>query len=171
MGKKPQKFDDMDEPLPKPDPVHERPTHPTDPAKVAKGDIVCIYSYAKVKEATGGGESLLVEDLLLGGEFSIDGRDMISAVAIADYYAETIRVSKTDMAKILTRTGGKPFTVAFVKKDGQERVLRGFHLSHEEMFGRSLCLDLDLPKEDNLRLVDHRTLVSLIVGGVRFLLT
>jgi hypothetical protein len=61
------------------------------------------------------------------------------------------------------------------------------------MFGRSLCLDLDLyldvtrkkqeferkqaagedpgepVKDDYLRLVDHRTLRSLIVGGVRFL--
>jgi hypothetical protein len=169
MGKA-KKFDDMDQPLPRPDPVHERPTHPTDPAKVAKGDIVCIYSYTKVKETTGDGESLLVEDLILGGEFSIDGKDMVAAVASADYYAETVRVSKTQMAKILTSTWGKPFSVAFVKKDGQERVLRGYLLSHEEMFGRSMCVDLDLAKDDNIRLVDHRSLVYLIVGGVKFAL-
>jgi len=171
MAKKQQTFDDMDKPLPRPDPVHERPTHPTDPEKVAVEDIVCIYSYAKVKEVTGKGEALLVEDLLLGGEFTIDGRDMVAAVASANYFAETVRVSRTQMAKILVSTWGKPFSVAFVKKDGQERVLRGYLTGHEEMFGRSLCVDLELPKDDNLRLVDHRTLVSLITGGVRYMLT
>ena len=168
---KAKKFDNMDEPLPRIDPVHDRPMHPTDPDKVAKGDIVCIYSYVQVKEVVNQGEALLVADLLMGGEFSIDGREMIAALASADYYAETVRVSKTQMAKILITTGGKPLTVAFVKKDGQERVLRGFYLNHEEMFGRSLCLDLELPKDDNLRLVDHRSLVSLVVGGTRFLLS
>jgi hypothetical protein len=171
MAVKQKKFDNMDEPLPKPDPVRDRPTHPVDPAKVAVKDIVCIYSYARVKEVGADSESLLVEDLLLGGEFNIEGRDMIAAVASADFFAETIRVSKTEMARILTTTHGKPFTVAFVKKDGQERVLRGYFLSHEEMFGRSLCLDLDLEKTDNLRLVDHRSLVSLVVEGVRYILT
>jgi hypothetical protein len=166
-----KKFDDMDQPLPRPDPVHDRATHPTDPDKVAVGDIVCIYSYAKVKEVGSRAESLTVEDLIQGGEFTIDGRDMIAGVASADYFADTVRVSKTQMARILITTAGKPLTVDFVKKDGQERRLRGYFVSHEEMFGRSLCLDLDEKKDDNLRLVDHRTLVSLIVGGVRFLLT
>jgi hypothetical protein len=169
MGKK--KFDDMDKALPRPDPVRDRPTHPTDPAKVAKDDIVCIYNYVKVLEVIDGGESLLVEDLIAGGTFNIDGRDMVAATVSADYYAETVRVSMTQLAKILITTAGKPFKVAFVKKDGQQRVLRGYFLSHEEMFGRSLCLDLDEPKEDNLRLVDHRTIEYLIVGGVRFMPT
>lgn len=171
MPAKPKKFDNMDESLPRPNPVRERPTHPVDPAKVEVGNIVCIYSYAKVKEVGSNSESLLVEDLVLGGEFNIEGRDMIAAVASADFFAETIRISKTEMAKILTMTHGKPFTVAFVKKDGQERVLRGYFLKHEEMFGRSLCLDLDEAKEDNLRLVDHRSLVSLVVDGVRYMLS
>jgi hypothetical protein len=165
----PKKFDNMDEPLPRPNPVYDRPTHPTDPAKVEVGHIVCVYSYGRVTEIID--EDLTVDDLVLGGTFTIEGNDMIAAVASADQYAETVRISKTEMAKILTTTHGKPFTVNFVKKDGQERILRGYFRSHEEMFGRSLCVDLELPKDDNLRLVDHRSLVSLIVGGVRYMLS
>jgi hypothetical protein len=171
MAKATKKFDNMDEPLPKPDPVHDRPTHPLDPDKIEKGNILCIRNYVQVLDVTAGAESMTVKDLIDGGEFTIDGRDMIVGLASADYFADTVRISKSQMVEILTTSFGVPFTVAFVKKDGQQRVLRGYLIRHEEKFGRCLCLDLELEQDDNLRLVDHRTLESLVVGGVRYLLS
>jgi hypothetical protein len=199
MAKAPRKFDNMDEPLPRPDPVHDRTRHPLDPAKLEVGHIVRMSTYAKVVAISANGESVTAEDLgPAGGQFTIDGDEMIKLLESADYAFSTERISKTQMARVLISTNGAPITVAFVKKDGQERVLRGHQLRHEEMFGRSLCLDLELLAKFNevkakamaagkseadavaeadaktdgyLRLVDHRSLVSLIVDGVQYLLS
>jgi hypothetical protein len=194
---KAKKFDNMDEPLPRPDPVHDRPSHPPDPDKVAAGDIMCIQTYVMVKEVVDGGESLVVEDLFKPGEFSIDGRDMIADMKSASYYdkGDIRRVSKTQMVDIMTSVGGDPFSVSYAKKDGQERLLVGKFLRHERHYGRSLVVDLQLLKEWNdakaealaagkteeqaikiaeaktdgyLRLVDHRTMDYLITDGVRY---
>jgi hypothetical protein len=199
MVKAPRKFDNMDEPLPRPDPVHDRTKHPLDPAKIEVGHIMRMSTYVRVVEVSDDRKSVTVDDLgPAGGMFTIDGEEMIRLLESADDIVATERINKTQMARTLVSTRGEPFTVAFVKKDGQERVMRGHHLKHEEWFGRSLCLDLDLLKEFNetkakaiaagksgtdaeaeahaktggyLRLVDHRNLVSLVVGGVQFLLS
>jgi hypothetical protein len=194
---KQKKFDNMDEPLPRPDPVRDRPSHPTDPTKVAAGDIMCIITYVMVKEVVDGGESLVVDDLFKPGEFSIDGSDMIADMKSASYYdkGDIRRISRTQMVDILTSVGGNPFSASYAKKDGQERLLVGKFLRHEVHYGRSLVVDLQLLKVWNdtkaqalaagkteeeaikaadaktdgyLRLVDHRTLEYLITDGVRY---
>jgi hypothetical protein len=149
----------------------ERPTHPTDPAKVKVDDIVCVYGYAKVVTVEDGGESLTVLDLVRGRTFAIDGADMIRDLASADQFSETIRVSQTDLIDLLTSSGGRPFCVDFIKKQGQERRLRGYFLSVDHRRGRSRCLDFDEPSDKKIRLVDHRTLELLILGGVRYIAT
>ena len=198
MAKAPKKFDNMDEPLFPLDPVHDRPTHQLDPAKIELNDVMRMISYVKVKEVHPAGEHLLVEDLLKGGEFTVDGSDMIRELESTGYVAETLRINKTQMAMILVSTRGVPFTVVFKKKDGEIRTLRGYFLSHEVMFGKSLCIDLDLHHAYNKvvnkvmaagkseqeaavdakketggyhRWVIHDQLISLLVGGVQYKLS
>jgi hypothetical protein len=171
MGKTQKKFDNMDEPLPRPDPVHDRPSHPVDPATVKVGDYMSMHINLQVKEV--GPEGLVVEDLDNGGTFNIDGADMIKTLKSASYHAEDVRLSLSDMVRILITSFGLPFTAAYVKKDGQEREMKAINIHNEELFGRSLVRDLELPKDEkqsNLRLVDHRTMSSLVVDGVRYLI-
>jgi hypothetical protein len=149
----------------------ERPTHPTDPAKVEVGHIVCIYGYGKVTAVDPAAESVTVMDPVRGKQLVVDGNDMIQDMASADQFAETIRVSQTEMIDLLISSGGRPFTVDFIKKQGQERRLRGYFLSVDMRRGRSRCIDLDETDEKKIRLVDHRTLELLILGGVRYLAT
>ena len=194
---KAKKFDNMDEPLPRLDPVRERPSHPTDPKRVRAGDIMCIQTYVIVKSVEGEGDSLVVEDLFKPGEFSIDGSDMVADMKSASYFDKNDiqRISRTQMVDILTSVGGDPFSASYAKKDGQERLMVGKFLRHERHYGRSLVVDLQLLKEWNdtkakalaegkteeeanqaaekktdgyLRLVDHRTLEWLITDGVRY---
>ena len=186
-----QRFDDMDNPLPRVDPVRERLSCPLDPSTVKVGDVVAIITYGVVRKVTDDGEVLLLENIKKGGTFDVTGRDMIADLLSADYYARTERLGMQKMAEVLISCGSKPVNVFYVKKDGQERVLRGHFLSQNEKTGRSLYLDLELYqkwreaeeqrkrddpdgqplKEDYYRWVDHRTLKHIIVDGVRYMPT
>ena len=56
---------------------------------------------------------------------------------------------------------------------GELRVLRGRLIGAEPTLGRSNVIDLDIPKVEGAydtrrRLVDHRTIVSLVIGNVQY---
>jgi hypothetical protein len=196
MGKK--KFD-VDRPLPRFDPVRDRPERPIDPARIEPGDIVLLKAYCMVSEVQGGGagggavETLVVEDLIRGGSFPVDGADLLKSLASADQYDKDnqLKTSRTNIAKILITSGGEPITVAWVTNDGTQRVLRGHFKSFADMFGYSYCIDLEVAKKNLeleaknrtlpemerekpdsiIREVNHKTLEYLILGGTCYYAT
>ena len=80
------------------------------------------------------------------------------------------KVSKTKLADVLTETNGEQFTAVFKKANGQSRTLRGKLFEPKPTMGRSIVEDLDLPEGERIRLVDHRTLESVIVNDKKYVL-
>ncbi len=144
-------------------------TNPTDPAAVQVGDLLTLVYYTKVSSNRRFDQTLLVQDVDRDTPFEIRGDPLVQACFSADRFAEEVKVPRTRIAEILTRSFGVPFTVCFCKENGDERILRGRLVEWEAMFGRSRVEDLDIPKGENrLRLIDHRTLKWLIVRGVKY---
>ena len=102
----------------------------------------------------------------------MNGADLIESAYSADRFTEESKVTKTEMATILMKSYHIPFTVTFVKQGGEERTLRGLLIEPEPVMGRSKVEDLDITgsKQSRFRLVDHRSLISLIVGGKKYIL-
>lgn len=131
-----------------------------------KDEIIRIVHYAKVLDDKG-----ICEDLVRGFKFQVDGKELIDSFDNADEAKKTEQVSRTVLVEKLENSSGNVFTVNFTKQDNSERTLRGYLVTKETGFGRSQCVDLDLPANDSgkrLRQVDHRTLNWIIIGGVKF---
>lgn len=58
--------------------------------------------------------------------------------------------------------------------EGEERIIRGRHTGHKDEFGRVTFIDMEIPNEkkgdydSRSRLVDPRTLNSLIIRGIKY---
>lgn len=156
-------------------PDNDRKTHPTDASKVKVDDLMAIIHYVKVQRIGVAADRMQVVSVD-GDSQPIDviGKELITAALSADYFAEEITTTMTDVAQKLIESHNRPLTVCFTKQPkkgeegGEERVLRGRLVSHEALLGRSYVEDLDKPAGDRLRLVDHRTIKSLIVDGVKY---
>ena len=145
----------------------------TDVGKVKPGDLMAFVYYATVKQTSvyGGDAHLLLKDNDTETEFEVHGRALIEKSFSADQFNTEEKVTKTVLAEILIKSFNVPFTVTFIKADGTERRLRGRLIKSEPLLGRSQAEDLDKPLSENrLRLVDHRTLKTLIVNGVKYVL-
>lgn len=142
----------------------------TNPIDVREGDLMAFTYYGKIDDAMG--EHLRVTDLMDGKAFYVNGTDLIEASYSADRYEEEVKVTKTEMATILMKSYHIPFTVVFEKQNGEERTLRGILIEPEPVMGRSKVEDLDIigGKQNRFRLVDHRSLISLIVGGKKYVI-
>lgn len=149
--------------------VSERIVHKPTANAVRVGDVMMFVYFAKVKDITNGGDTLTVTNLDAGvPEIKVQGKALVENGASADQFKETQIVSKTKAAELLVSSYNRPLTVVFEKADGSERTLRGRLVQPEPLLGRSMCEDLDIADTDRLRLVDHRTLKSLIVDGVKY---
>lgn len=156
----------------------ERKANPTDPSKVAPGHILAIIHYVKVAEIRPDASLMSVAPLVTGGKPSpniiVEGRELIGQCLSADYFAEEIKTTMTDVAQKLVESHNRPLTVCFTKQpgkgqeEGEDRVLRGRLLSHEALLGRSYVEDMERPENDRVRLVDHRTIRWLVVDGVKY---
>lgn len=153
----------------------ERKTHPTDAGKVKADDLMAIIHYVKVKSISPIADRMQVVPVSGNGQtIDVIGRELITAALSADYFAEEVVTTMTDVAQKLIESHNRPLTVCFVKQpkkgeeEGEERVLRGRLLSPEALLGRSYVEDLDKPEKDRVRLVDHRTIRYLIVDGVKY---
>ena len=144
---------------------------------IKEGDLMSFTHWVKVKHRVGvnwdGKPSLAVSDLdsLVPGIFYVIGDNLIESGQSADYFYEEKYASKTELAKKLMEAKNTPLTVCFETKNGGVRVLRGRLLSEECVLGRSYVEDLDLPNENGksrTRLVDHRTIKWLVVGGTKY---
>lgn len=132
------------------------------------GNIISLTKYAKVNGNMG--DVLSVTDLHSGTNFQIIGKELQESCMSADKSDEVQKVSKTELAEKLVESYGRPFTVVFEKADGEVRTLRGRLLSSDSILGRSTVEDLDQPDGKRIRLVDHRTLSSLVIDNIKFVL-
>ena len=139
----------------------------TDPKKIKTGDILAVIHYVKVESVNGDNVQALDLDGNVGS-FGIHGAPLLKRALSADQYSSEEKVSKTDAAEKLIHAINRPFTVAFEKADGTPRVLRGKLIKHEALLGRSMVTDLDSTEKNPVRLVDHRTLLYLIVDDVKY---
>ncbi len=167
---KPKKTEKNDE-------TAERPSHKTDADTVRVGDIMAITDFVKVTKIDRVGPNMKMEvSTVCDGtdSYSIQGRVLVENAKSADRYVEEMKVTKTRAAELLVTSHNRPFTVCFVKEgkpdEGpSERTLRGRLVHAEPLLGRSKVEDLDIAKgEHRLRLVDHRTIIFLIVDGVKY---
>lgn len=138
--------------------------------KVKPGHLMAFVYYVNVKDMRiqGGDMHLLVQDKDSGLEFEVHGASLVKRSFSADQYLKEEKVTRTELAETLIKSHNVPLTVVFDKADGSERTLRGRLLRAEPILGRSYVEDLDIMDENRTRLVDHRTLKSLIVNGVKY---
>lgn len=135
-------------------------------SKIKRGDAIQLVHNCEVITATP--QYLTVMDKERNFQFDIQGEKLISEISSGSYFGETKEVSKTEAAEILLRTHGRIFTVEFVKQDGKLRTLRGYLQGVEELLGRSYCVDIDVEGPHKTRLVDHRTILSIIFNGIKY---
>ena len=147
----------------------ERKKNKLDPAKVLAGELMAFTYYGKVNEVKNGGSGVVVFDVDNQREMLITGTDLIAGAASADQYAEEVKVTKTEAAQLLVDSANRPFTVVFEKQDSTDRTLRGRLVHPEPLLGRSKVEDLDVTGVNRMRLVDHRTIKSLVVDGVKYI--
>lgn len=151
-------------------PKVERKKNAPDPAKVQAGHLMALVYFVKVDQVQREylpGTVLRVTNLDTGLPFEVRGDELVALASSADLYAEEVKESKTRVAELLVSSHNRPFTVCFTKDDGEQRTLRGRLIQAEPLLGRSMVEDLDIPKGENrVRLVDHRSLIHLIVDGV-----
>lgn len=139
-----------------------------------KGDIVYKPLYIEVdssfqnvryKEA-----SFCGRDCDTNETTRIQGDDLVNKFVSSMDFESTEEATKTELARALTNAGPYPFTVIFTKSDGSDRELTGVLVEHEDLLGRSMVRDLRITKGSPIRTVDHRTLKSLVLNGVKYVL-
>lgn len=143
-----------------------------DVKQVQAGGILSKIIYAKVLSIHKADiwHHLQVEcrDLDDGTTFYLEGAELIGTCLSGDHFDREVDVSLTKLAEEFTKVGTRPFTVTYIKKNGEVRTLRGRMLTPDNVLGRSTVLDFDVDKGSPLRQVDHRTLQSLVVSGVKY---
>lgn len=132
-----------------------------------KGDIVQVIHNCEVEEVAG--TTIKVYDKERKIHLSLEGADLARYVKNGSEYSLTKKVSKTEIADLLIHSHGVVFTVEYIKQDNELRKLRGYLTGVDGQLGRSYCVDLDVIEEHKTRLVDHRTIQSLIIGGIKYI--
>lgn len=134
--------------------------------KLKQGDILSSTMYLTVQSKDN--DSIKVKDSF-GREFTVKGPKLIEeTMNSAQQFTKEEKVSRTKAAEVFTNVGDSVFTVVFDKADGSERVLVGKLLNTEGLMGRSNVTDLQITSGSNLRLVDHRSIKSLIAKGTKY---
>ena len=139
-----------------------------DPQQVKNGDLMCFLYWGQVDRCfSSATETCVSVTGIDGNKFDVRGNSLIRTAQSADQYHKVVRVTKTELAEVLISSHNKPFTVVFVKANGEERKMRGRLVRPEPLMGRSYVEDMDVK---GLRQVDHRNIKSLIVDGIKYVL-
>jgi hypothetical protein len=147
----------------------ERESQPIVARNVKVGDLMASINYVRVKQVNNGGQELVTEDLLNGFQsLTITGKDLVESCLSANQFQKEMKITKTQAAELLISSYNRPFTVVFEKQDGTERTLRGRLIRPEPLLGRSMVEDMETTDKNKERLVDHRTIKSLIVDGIKY---
>jgi hypothetical protein len=133
---------------------------------IKKGEILSTTMYLHV--VSKGKDSIEVKDSY-GREFTVRGVDLIEkSMKSSDQVVNTVKVTRTELAEKFTVLGDLVFTVNFDKQDGENRTLRGYKVSTENLMGRVNVIDLDVTTGYAQRQVDLRTIKYLIVSDVKY---
>lgn len=144
-------------------------TRPVDPAQVHAGDLMSMTRYFEVLESTRGGHRLKVRGVDHGGEFYIDGADLVAGCYSGSQILETQRTTRTVIGGLLRDLPPNAVaTVYFKKQDGDMRTMKCRVLGFDNL-GYLVVEDLALPtSESRQRRVDLRTVEWAITGGVKY---
>lgn len=134
--------------------------------EVKENDLMAIVTYVHVTRV--GRDKLDVHDVDRNSDFQVIGDELVKSMYSADQYDDVQNTTLTAVAEKLSTSYNVPFTVEFVKKEGETRKLRGRLVKTEPILGRCYVEDLDIKEAHKLRQVDNRTIISLIVGGVKY---
>jgi hypothetical protein len=129
-----------------------------------KDDIVSITKYFRVVTATN--SRITATDMDNNEAIEIKGTQLVESLSSADLFDSTQKQSKTELAEILIGANVRPFTVVFIKQNGEKRTMRAKFISTEPLLGRSIVSDLD--DEFKIKQVDHRTIESIIIDKVKY---
>lgn len=142
-----------------------------DTSEITSGDVMSFTYWGVVDkvERSFAGTKLSLTDLDSGAKFAVDGDALIEDSSSADQFTSQQKVSKSQAVEILASARNLPFTVTFTKKDGSLRKLRGRLIGIDQKnLGYIDVEDLDKPVGSRFRLVDCRTIKSIIVGGTKY---
>lgn len=149
--------------------------------EIKVGDVVAVLTFAKVVDKVDGKNNtgrVTVQDLYDSGNvFDVVGDDLVDKMHSADRFSKVEKITKTEAALMMGTLYNKPFTVKFLKDNGEERVLRGRMLDPETGMGRSQVEDFDV-KDSNgntvtnvvkrMRQVNHREIIYIIVDDTKY---
>ena len=132
---------------------------------IKSGEFISTTMYLQVVKKTKDG--VMVKDSQ-GQEFEVRGTNLLEKTfKSASQFESTKKVTRTELAEILVNLGDQVFTVNFDKQTGENRTLVGYKVSTENLMGRVNVVDLEVTGH-NLRQVDLRTIKSLIVNNVKY---
>jgi hypothetical protein len=149
----------------------------TDVTKLKTGDRLSRISFMEVQKVLPGGVQVVNEE-----DFSWTiGEGIVAEECYSVNYVLEQAVTKTELAETLMNARDAIVKVVFDKADGTERTLVGYVIGAEVVLGRTIAIDLEKPREikknkdgeeydTRQRLVDHRTLKSLIYKNVKYVL-
>ena len=135
--------------------------------EIVKGEKLSFTTYVTVNKISKESHALEVTSET-GVKMIIQGLELIEGFSSNSQYSETKQLGKNALAERLQNAGDKIFSVEYIKADGSLRTLVGHLVSSESNLGRSMVRDLNITEENNLRQVDHRTIQSLIIGGIKY---
>ncbi len=140
----------------------------TDFSSIKRGDRLSMTYYLKVNGVNTTEGSVDVTDQN-GNNFTIRGKSLIeNTIDSASQFSTVQKISRTEMVDILESAKDTVFTVNFDKQDGTNRTLVGHLLSAEPKMGRSNVADLEVVTGHNARQVDHRTLLWIVLKGIKY---
>lgn len=132
--------------------------------KLKVGEVLSTTMYVTVLSKNA--DSITVKDSA-GREFTIKGPKFIEdTMHSSEQYTKEEKTTQTKAAEILTTAGDTVFKADFVKKDGSPRTMVARLLENENLMGRSNVIDLE---KGSMGQIDHRTLKSLIIKNVKYL--
>lgn len=133
--------------------------------EIKTGEYISTTMYLQVVKKTKDG--VMVKNSQ-GQEFEVRGTNLLETTfKSAAQFETTKKVTRTELAETLVNLGDQVFTVNFDKQTGENRTLVGYKVSTENLMGRVNVVDLEATGH-NLRQVDLRTIKSLIVNNVKY---
>lgn len=92
-------------------------------------------------------------------------------IDLSSSFNEEIRISLSNVIRLLEESYPFPFTVEFTKQDGSSRTLHGIFSELDSKLGRTLAIDLEKTVDVDapaLRQIDNRTIKTLITKGIKY---
>ena len=136
---------------------------------IRAGEKLSTTMYMEVISVNRKDSSIQVKNSLTGQEFTIKGEQMISGLSSSQQYSDIVKVTRTELAEILSnKIGDGVFTVHFIKQDGSERTMVCYKLETENYMGRLNVYDLEETAKYRIKQVDLRTAKWVIYNGTKY---